>query len=248
MPGIEELMAMQGGGGGPPQGGGMPPQGGGGGGMAGAMIQKLQQLMQDPVASQAIMQKAQQMGLGGGGGAPLPGGAPGQDPRMALAGPRGSETMRGGVNPGVMSTEMLAGAGQGGFSGPSTDGAIYDTLEANQGVRGDLPPRPGGPYTGYAEEMEPMDDPRQTPMPSDGDSPETRMINREIDRKGATFDGVDAPTQNDIDRILEAPTDMMLEAFDAQFGDGAAAQYLDPEGKSAGTTPKEPAEEVVDEE
>ena len=57
------------------------------------------------------------------------------------------------------------------------------------------------------------------------------MVEQEMDRKGATFDGVDAPTKNDIDRLKEAPTDTMVEAFDAEFGDGAAKQYINPGAK-----------------
>jgi hypothetical protein len=185
----------------------MPPQGGGGGGMAGAMVQKLQQLMQDPVASQAIMQKAQQMGLGGGGGG---------DPRARMAAQ--GVTEQGGFMPRGMQGQDSAG--------PATDGDLEAMMAQAQGMRPDIPP---GPERGMmGERMDMMDDPRQTPMPPDGDSPETRMINQEIDRKGATFDGVDAPTQNDIDRLIEAPTDSMVEAFDAEFGDGAARQYINP--------------------
>ena len=53
MPGIEELMAMQGGGGGNP--------------MADALKQKLGELMQDPAALQGMQQYMQQMGGGMGG-------------------------------------------------------------------------------------------------------------------------------------------------------------------------------------
>jgi hypothetical protein len=239
MPDPRELMALLqggGGGGGAPIPSGMSMPTGGGGAMAQALQQKLAQLMQDPVA-RAGMQAHMQ----------------GQDPRAAAA--------RVGIPSGPMPN--ITGRG------PSTDQELYDSSTANQDIRGNLPIEYKGPdYTGFSEEVEPMPDPRQTPMPSrfpppgaspnrgemgptdrvqpdgrgaqlydmiargrtpEGDIPpgkEQDMISREIDRKGATFDGVDAPTQNDIERLRAEPTDTMVEAFDDQFGDGAAADYM----------------------
>lgn len=67
MPGPQDLMALlqQGGGGGapPPQGRAPMPQGGGGGVPPQALLQKLQELMQDPVAMKGMLAHAQQMGL-----------------------------------------------------------------------------------------------------------------------------------------------------------------------------------------
>jgi hypothetical protein len=60
------------------------------------------------------------------------------------------------------------------------------------------------------------------------------MAQDKIDKAGNTFDGTDAPTQNDIERLTASPTDSMVEAFDEQFGDGAAAKYINPDGRKPG--------------
>jgi len=226
MAGIDELMAMQ-------QGGGQAPMPQGGGGdprMAGALQQKLQELMQDPAARAGIeahmrggdprMAGAQvaMQGMQGGGGDPRD--------RMAQGGlPRGDfDRSR---------TQQLGGGPVG--RGPATDQELYNTNTANQNIRGNLPKEYKGlDMTGFSDEVEPMDDPRQTPMPDPNQTPEMDMVSREIDRKGATFDGVDAPTRNDIERLREAPTDSMVEAFDEKFGDGAAARYMNEDDSDKG--------------
>ena len=76
-----------------------------------------------------------------------------------------------------------------------------------------------------------MEAPPGAPQPEDmpSDIPpgeEQDMVSNEIDRKGATWDGVEAPTQNDIERLTAEPTDSMVESFDEQFGEGSAAKYL----------------------
>ena len=213
MPGVDELMAMQqGGSGGAPQ---MPP-GGGDPRMAQAMQQKLAQLMQDPAARAGIQAHMQ-------GGDPRAAGA-----QVAMQDPRMGAAMRGvppdGFAPGR--TEQLAGGGSGAFSSPTTDRALYESQEANQGVRGNLPPIPDkGGMTGYHDEDAP-EDPRQTPMPMKPGE-EQNMVSQEIDRKGATFDGNEAPTKNDIERLVSDPTPQAVKAFDMQFGEGAADKYLE---------------------
>jgi hypothetical protein len=82
-------------------------------------------------------------------------------------------------------------------------------------------PMPGGGGGGM---------PPGPPMPPDGDmggepSPE-EMAQGEIDQAGYTWDGVDAPTKNDIERLKEDPSDEAIDSFDAQFGEGAAEKYL----------------------
>jgi hypothetical protein len=53
------------------------------------------------------------------------------------------------------------------------------------------------------------------------------MANKSIQSAGNTkFEGKRAPTQADIDKLNEMPTDSMVEAFDEQFGDGATGKYL----------------------
>jgi len=197
----------------------MPPPGGMTQGMA--LQQKLAELMQDPVA-RAGMQAHMQ------GGDPRMAGAQMamQDPRMGMAQRGVPPTV--GVAP---ESDRLSGVGRGGASGPSTDQDLYNAQEANQGVRGNLPVRPDtGGYTGYGEEMDSQQDIRQTPMPDRAEA----MAQDKIDKAGNTFDGTDAPTQNDIERLTASPTDSMVEAFDEQFGDGAAAKYINPDGRKPG--------------
>jgi hypothetical protein len=202
--------------------------------MGQALQQKLQELMQDPVARagmQAHMQGGdpRQVGAqlamqgmqGGGGGINRPSGA--------MTGPRGQEVIRGGnapLNPYARDTGELAAGPQGGRSSPASDGELYELGEANQGVRGNLPLlREDGDMTGYGDEMETMPDPRQTPMPL-RPGEEQDMVSKEIDRKGATYDGVDAPTQNDIERLTQNPSQTAIEAFNLKFGEDAADKYL----------------------
>jgi hypothetical protein len=52
------------------------------------------------------------------------------------------------------------------------------------------------------------------------------MVSDEIDRKGSTWDGVDAPTQNDIERLKEDPSQTNIDSFNEQFGEGAAEEYV----------------------
>ena len=222
MPGLEELMALQQGGGGAPQGGApQMPQGGGDPRMAQAVQMKLQQLMQDPVA-RAGMQAHMQ------GGDPRQAGG-----QVAMQDPRMGAAMRG-----VDQLPPNRAVGR----GPTTDQELYQAQEANQGVRGNLPPIPDkGGYTGYADE-DPPEDTRQTPMPMKPGE-EQDMVSQEIDRKGATFDGNEAPTKNDIERLVSDPSVQAMKAFDAQFGDGSAERYLGTNEETGETSPDSEASE-----
>ena len=62
---------------------------------------------------------------------------------------------------------------------------------------------------------------------------EQNMVSDEIDRKGSTWDGVDAPTQNDIERLKEDPSQTNIDSFNEQFGEGAAEEYVG-QGEGAG--------------
>lgn len=153
---MDPKMMMQGGGGmggGMGGAGGMPMQGGGGGMGGGGGIEQLLQMAM-PLLDQ--MGPQSKMALG----AALQ--TPGvqqlvqqalQNPQMlqqifAMA-TQGIGGGGGGMPPG------MTGQGQGGFSSPTTDGALYDAQAANQGVRGNLPVMPDtGGYTGYGEEMD----------------------------------------------------------------------------------------------
>ena len=53
-----------------------------------------------------------------------------------------------------------------------------------------------------------------------------QMAQGQVDSAGYMWDGVDAPTQNDIQRLTEDPSPEAIASFNEQFGDGAAEQYL----------------------
>jgi len=80
--------------------------------------------------------------------------------------PRAPAIPGGGVpeNMGMMGAEAKLGG----------DSDYYDINEANQGVRGDLPVQYSPDYTGFSDDMMPMDETRQTPMPSDQSDPTYR--------------------------------------------------------------------------
>jgi hypothetical protein len=153
MPGIQDLLQLaQGAGGGAPApqgppGGGVPPQ---------ALLQKLQELMQDPVARQGMMQHAQATGMIPGGGAPPGAGTP-MPPQ--------------GAPPG---------------------------MEAPPGA------------------------------PPQGDGAEA-MATDAIDSAGG-WEGTQSPTQTDIERLMNDPSEENIKSFDEQFGDGAAEKLLEEEG------------------
>jgi hypothetical protein len=77
---------------------------------------------------------------------------------------------------------------------------------------------PGGPPPG-------MEAPPGAPM----DIPpgqEQDMVSQEIDRVGATWDGEDEPTANDIERLKADPSQTNIDSFNQQFGEGAAEEYV----------------------
>lgn len=75
---------------------------------------------------------------------------------------------------------------------------------------------------------------------------EQGMVSQEIDRKGATWDGVDAPTQNDIERLTADPSPINIKSFDDQFGQGAAEKYLgQEEGPPQGGDQSEESDEAT---
>lgn len=137
-----------------------------------------------------------------------------QDPVAMKAMMQGAQQM--GIDPQML--QQLAGGGGGGPGGPQ--------MPMSPPEGGGQPMPPEAEVSGEGSEGMPMD--------------AEQMATDQIDNAGATFDGVDAPTQNDIDRLMAEPTDSMVEAFDAQFGDGAAAQYL---GQQGGGDGSEPADE-----
>jgi hypothetical protein len=155
MPGLEELLALQG-------GGGAPPQGGGGGQMAG-LQQLLGQLMQDPAAMKGMQAHAQQNGIDMG--ALMPGGnAQGGPPQMPM------------------------------------------DIPVDMAMEG------GGP-----------------PPPDQAEA----MAADQIDTAGQTWDGTDAPTQNDIERLQADPSQTNIDSFNDHFGEGMAEKYVESEGEEA---------------
>jgi hypothetical protein len=161
---------------------------------------------------------------GGGGGAPLmpQGGGGGAPPSMGggiaqvlgrlMQDPNAMKGMmqyaqRAGIDPRML-MQMAQGGGGGMAQGPGNPQA-----GPPQGPMDQIPP--GTP---------PMNAPPGAPMQPGN---EQDMVSQEIDRKGATFDGTDAPTQNDIERLTEDPSAANIKAFDVQFGQGAAEQILE---------------------
>ena len=162
MPGIEDLLAVAG------QGGAAAEPTAGASGAAGPsggmLAQVIGQLMQSPAAMKGMQNfmagqppTAGMPAIGPSGQGML---MPGNDPRAGMA-------ARGAVDrSGAMLPSPLPMAARSAGRGPATDSDLYETAEANQSVRGNLPILADiGGYTGYGEEMTPMEDIRQTPMP-----------------------------------------------------------------------------------
>jgi hypothetical protein len=176
--------------------------------------------------------------MGGGGGAPMMPQAPQPGPaggpmlaalldRMgsAQAGEPYATQNRGGGRP------YNAGADNFG-RGPATDSDYYDVHEANQSVRGNLPPEETNDYSGYGDEMKPMDEPRQTPYPSEGPgNPKYDQTKSELDdiskRMGSGDPSEDGnfPTQAEIDALNAGK--ISPAEFDRKWGKGAAAEMQD---------------------
>ena len=85
---------------------------------------------------------------------------------------------------------------------------------------GGAPAAPGAPPPGMPEDMGGGMPPE--PPPEDAE----QMATDQIDQAGNTWDGVDAPTKNDIERLKEDPNPEAIKSFDEQFGEGAAEKYL----------------------
>ena len=100
---------------------------------------------------------------------------------------------------------MQAGQGAGMAQGPGNPQAPPPMMPPPQGMPpGMAPPNAGGPP---------------------GDGAEAAATDQ-IDKAGQTWDGTDAPTQNDIERLKEDPSASNIKSFDEQFGEGAAEKYV----------------------
>ena len=62
-----------------------------------------------------------------------------------------------------------------------------------------------------------------------------------IDSAGG-WEGTEAPTQTDIDRLVGDPSEANISSFNQQFGDGAAEEVLAGEGGAEGDAPAPPDE------
>jgi len=111
------------------------------------------------------------------------------------------------------------------------DPGMMQQMMAAQGGGG---PPPGMPPGG---EMPPMEEEGDAPPDAEA------MATQQIDSAGATWDGVDAPTKNDIERLMEDPEGLQA-SFDAQFGDGMAAKYTGSGGSDEASEGEAPAEEA----
>ena len=168
-----------------------------------------------------------QQGGGGGGGPPMPPQGGGGGPPMP---PQGGPPMMppgGGGGMGGMIQQVLGNL----MKDPVAMKGMMQFLQQQGGGMGapgnaQAPP-PQGPQGSIPPGVPPMNAPAGAPMDPGN---EQDMVSKEIDRKGATFDGTDAPTQNDIERLVDDPTAINIKAFDAQFGEGAAEQILEKEG------------------
>lgn len=120
---------------------------------------------------------------------------------------------------------------------PSKGGQIPPGMSPQNPIP--MPPPGGGPPTGAP----PPDSETQGPPPGGGppDGAEA-MAQGQIDKAGQTWDGVDAPTKNDIARLKEDPSPSAIKSFDQQFGKGMAEKYLG-DGEEAGENPEEEASE-----
>ena len=148
-----------------------------------------------------------------------------QDPAAMQAMMQGAQQM--GIPPQML--QQLAGGGGGAM------------MQGPGGGPGPMPPDMGGAGPSGEGEMPPD-------MPPGGGDPE-QMAADQIDQAGNTWDGVDAPTKNDIERLMADPNEDAVASFNEQFGEGAAEKYLgDQSGEpadepdSTGPEPKESSE------
>jgi hypothetical protein len=161
----------------------------------------------------------------GGGGAPPMGGMIAQVLQRLMSNPQAIQGILGQLaqNPAAMAGMQNFMRGQSPTAGmplpPSRGGPVPP------GVGGGGPPMqpPGGggppmPPPGPSANAGP-------PLPQGGDKAEA-MAQSKIDNAGNTWDGTDAPTKNDIERLKEDPTPAAIKSFDQQFGQGMAEKYL----------------------
>jgi len=101
-------------------------------------------------------------------------------------------------------------------------------------------PPPMGPMDMPPGNMPPgMEAPAGAPAPEDAEALATDAID-----KAGGWEGTDAPTQTDIERLSTDPSPTNIDSFNQQFGDGAAEEVLGEGGgvPSEDAPPEEAAE------
>jgi hypothetical protein len=143
--------------------------------------------------------------------------------------------------------DLLAMLGQGGGGGGAIQQVLSQLMQnpaAMQGMQNymqgqpptagmPMPPSQGGgagmpPGMGMPMPQggPPMPQGQPEPMPEGEEGDPEQMATDQIDQAGNTWDGVDAPTKNDIERLKEDPNPEAIASFDKQFGEGAAERYI----------------------
>jgi hypothetical protein len=178
------------------------------------------------------------LGGGGGGGPPAPGGAP---PGPAAG---GAPPMPGGGPPmGGMIAQVLQQLMQ----NPAAQKGMMNFLQGQPPTAGmPMPPsqQAGGPPMPPARAGVPPPGQGGGPPdmpPGQGGPPVDKaeaMAKNAIDTAGQTWDGVDAPTKGDVQRLQEDPSPSNIKSFDAQFGKGEAEKYLGGQEESGETEDK----------
>ena len=146
---------------------------------------------------------------------------------LALRQGGGPPPPQGGPAPGGAIKQVLAGL----LQDPVARKGMQDYM-MKMGGGAPMMKAPGAPQGGPPPM--PMDQPPpmatgDTGGPDMAPGNEQDMVSKQIDKAGATWDGVDAPTQNDIERLMAEPTPVNIKSFDDQFGEGSAEQYLQEE-------------------
>jgi hypothetical protein len=94
-------------------------------------------------------------------------------------------------------------------------------------------PPPMGPMDMPPGNLPPgMEAPAGAPAPEDAEA----LATQAIDEAGG-WEGTEAPTQTDIDRLTSDPSPTNIDSFNQQFGDGAAEAVL--EGGGEGDVPED---------
>jgi len=145
--------------------------------------------------------------------------------QQLMQNPASQQAMMQGAQQMGIPPQMLMQLAGGGGGGP-------DPMMQSRGGGPPMPPDMGGAGPSGAAEMPPGMEGGGGPPPD----PE-QMASDQIDQAGNTWDGVDAPTKNDIERLMADPNPEAVASFYEQFGEGAAEKYLGEQGGDASEEP-----------